>query len=786
MSNLGTRVPNQKLTKAQKIKKFGSIDKWAQDTIKTILDSDLLTASNNKYDGNYRKQVNYDLVAGIFDKKDLEYVDKPYGGQYNFPATLTHYDLISPKINVLSGEETKRPFNFRVSSTNPESISKMHQVRKNLIMQKFTNELLEALKPLGIDNGEGPQEVPKDIEKYMQSTYKDLAEISSQRALEYLYRKLKLKSAFSTGWRDLLIAGEEIYKIGILYGEPHIRLVNPLYFDYDRSPNLKYIEDAAWAREVRFMSAPDIYDEFHKELTEKEVQKIEDSKSGDSIEVTESSLNIPIVYKNGANKGDNDLDSSSTHLRVEHVEWRSLRRIGMLKFFNEDGEVDELLIDDGYQKGPKEDVEWFWVNEVWEGTRINKDIFVNVRPLPNQRKSLMNPSICKLSFVGMARNNRNSRSYSLVETMKPHQYLYNIIMYRLELELARAKGKKGVMDIAQIPRSWGFDIEKWLYYFDTIGIAFINSFEEGEDKFAGKTSNFNQFQTMDLSLGRIVDQYVMILDKIEGMLDDVSGISPQREGAVHQSETVGGVERAIAQSSHITEPLFEDHNEVKSNVMQALLDTAKVAWSDGKQLSYIGDDMSRAFFSIEGSDFSTTETDVFVSDTSKDARNLEALRALAQPAMQNGAPLSAIADMLMKDSIADIKRSLKEIEKEQSQREQGAQEAQIAADQQQYQRDMEMKMVQEHGEEVRNVRDNQTKLQIALLNKGQDEGDDSSSEERKISLQERKVEGDLELKREQLRETISKNADELGIKKEELSIKRTQAAKRAIPSKSSS
>jgi hypothetical protein len=781
----GSKVPNQKLTKSQKISKFGSVEKWAKDTIRTILDSQFVNASHNKYDTNYKKQVNYDLVAGIFDKKDLEYVDKPYGGQYNFPATLTHYDLISPKINVLAGEEEKRPFNFRVVSTNPDSVSELHNIKKELIVQKYMNELLAALEPKGVSDEQGPQEVPEDIEKYMSYTYKDLAEISGQKALEYLFKKLKLKSRFSTGWRDLLISGEEVYKVGILSGEPHVREVNNLYFDFDRSPNLRYIEDAAWARETRYLSAPDIYDEFYEDLSDDQVQKIEDLKSGDTISLTNSSINIPIEYK-GQNQEEGDLDASDIHLTVEHVEWRSLRKIGILKFFNEERELDEMLVGEDYKISSDEDVDWFWVNEVWEGTRIAKEIYVRVRPLPNQRKSLSNPSACKLSYVGIAYNNRNSKAYSLVEVMKPHQYLYNIIMYRLELEMARAKGKKALIDIAQIPRSWGFDIEKWLYYFDSIGIAFVNSFEEGEDKFAGQRPSFNQFGDIDLSLGRIIDQYVMILDKIESMLDGVSGVSPQREGAVHQSETVGGVERAITQSSHITEPLFAVHHEAKTNVMQALLDTAKVAWADGKKLSYIGDDMSRAFFSINGDDFSTTEEDVFVSDTTKDAKNIEMLKSLAQPAMQNGTPLSAIADMLMKDSIADIKKSLKEIEDTQAEREQASQEAELNSIQSQHERDMEFKIMQEEGEEIRNIRDNETKLQIALLGNGEEgiEIEDTTIENRKVELQEKKIEGDLELKRKQLTETAKKNAEDLKLKREELSIKRTQANKKAITSKS--
>ena len=46
-------------------------------------------------------------------------------------------------------------------------------------------------------------------------------------------RKEKVKEKFSKGWKHALIAGEEIYWTGIVNGEPTMRTVNPLYFDYD-------------------------------------------------------------------------------------------------------------------------------------------------------------------------------------------------------------------------------------------------------------------------------------------------------------------------------------------------------------------------------------------------------------------------------------------------------------------------------------------------------------------------------------------------------------------------
>ena len=53
----------------------------------------------------------------------------------------------------------------------------------------------------------------------------------------------------------------------------------------------------------------------------------------------------------------------------------------------------------------------------------------------------------KLGYIGTAYNNLNSESISLIDRMKPYQYLYNIIMYRMELDLASDKGKKFCIEI---------------------------------------------------------------------------------------------------------------------------------------------------------------------------------------------------------------------------------------------------------------------------------------------------------------------------------------------------
>jgi hypothetical protein len=80
---------------------------------------------------------------------------------------------------------------------------------------------------------------------------------------------LNLTHEFYKGWKDALIGGEEIYYIGVINGDPYVERVNPMYFDYEHSLDLEFIDDAAWCRRKMIMSATEIYDRFYDKMSER-------------------------------------------------------------------------------------------------------------------------------------------------------------------------------------------------------------------------------------------------------------------------------------------------------------------------------------------------------------------------------------------------------------------------------------------------------------------------------------------------------------------------------------
>lgn len=57
---------------------------------------------------------------------------------------------------------------------------------------------------------------PEKIQKYLSKDYKDIAEVTAYHSLNYLKNKLNVVHEFYKGWKDALIAGEEIYYVGII------------------------------------------------------------------------------------------------------------------------------------------------------------------------------------------------------------------------------------------------------------------------------------------------------------------------------------------------------------------------------------------------------------------------------------------------------------------------------------------------------------------------------------------------------------------------------------------
>lgn len=720
------------------------MSKKTQDWKEACVDYIAGHSQGSSRDGNNRSrkeemQTYYDLYNSIYSEKDLKYVTNPFKQQDGFPAMAQDYNIIKPKIDLLLGEETKRPFNFRVVHTSDIATSEIQDKAKQMIVDYIQATIMSKLGPEeqaryqeALQSGEIM--TPEQIQKYISKDYKDIAEITAYHSLNYLKNKLNITHEFFKGWKDALIGGEEIYYVGIVNGEPCLQRINPIYFDYDSdTSDLEFIHEAQWCCYEMIMSLTEVYDRLYDKMSEKQLNELLDmmddrSKGGVTPEVRKTSLDYPHIKTHSINGFSSNPFEEADNIHVWHCCWKSLKKIGFVNIINpETGMPEEYQVDETYKEtGNELDVEWKWIIEVWEGYRIGQDLYVGIQPIEYQHISADNPNAQRLPYTGVIYNNTNSRPRSLVSMMKPLQYMYIVLWYRLELAMARDKGKVVTMDITQIPKSMNIDVAKWMHYLSALGVNFVNPYEEGWDipgREGGKPSQFNQISALDLTMANTIDQYINLMDKIESMLSEISGVSKQREGSISSNELVGNVERSVVQSAHITEPWFWVHNQVKKECLTMLLDTAKHAWKDNRtSIQYVLDDATRAFLTLSD-DFFYEDMDIFVEDTTKNQQQIEALKNLMQPAMQNGASLLDIAEIITMDNVTMIRSKLEEIEQKRMEQQQAMEQAQAEREQQMAQIQNEIKeeelMLKEAEMDLKKYEidsNNATKITVAQLN----------------------------------------------------------------------
>lgn len=737
-------MKNTKSFPAQKLPMSKKTQAWKEACVDYVVG-----AGDSGFGGNGRSrsdemQTYYDLYNSIYNEKDLKYVTNPFKQDDGFPAMAQDYNIIKPYVDQLLGEETKRPFNFHPQHTSDIAASELQEKAKEMLMDYIQATIASKLSPEQAARYEqalatGEIQTPEAIAKYLQKDYKDIAETEAYHALQFLKRKLNLTHEFYKGWKDALIGGEEIYYIGVINGDPYVERVNPMYFDYEHSLDLEFIDDAAWCRRKMIMSATEIYDRFYDKMSERQLNELlelidQRPGAGNNPEIRKTSIDYESIKLHKINSfTDNPFDID--HIVVYHCCWKSFKKIGFVTLLNpETGEVEEFQVDEDYKvTGTEQSVEWDWIIEVWEGYRIGDDMYIGIQPIEYQHISADNPNSQKLPYTGVVYNNTNSKPRSLVSMMKPLQYMYIVVWYRLELALSRDKGKVAVMDITQIPKSMNIDVNKWMHYLSALGVAFINPYDEGWDipgREGGKPSQFNQLSSWDLTMSNVIAEYIQLMQKIEDMVAKLTGITPQRQGQIAASELVGNTNTAVSMSYHITEPWFWNHNQVKRRVLTMLLNTSKAAWKDSKKyLNYILDDATRAFVQLSDN-FFYEDMDIFVDDSTKNQQYIDQLKQLLQPAMQNGASLLDIAEIITLDNMSMIKNRLEEIEQKRMEQMQQQQQAEQQAQQQMAEQQNQLKeeelMLKEAELDLEKYKvdqdrykaeqDNATKITVAQIN----------------------------------------------------------------------
>ena len=685
----------------------------------------------------YNKAVNYKLLNGQVDLEDIELILNPNQVKASYiPDKIQHYPVINAKLNVLAGEESKRRFDWRLIITNPEAVSEVEENKKNKWFQD-----LSQWATRGAESKEEAQRGLQQIADYNKYEWKDIKEIRGNCVLQHYIKELAIPLKFNKGFMDAMAVGEEAYQCDIVGGEPIFERINPNKMIVLKSGYSNRIEDADMIVLWDYWSPGKIIDAYYDVLTDKDVQYINDmpfSNGADNMEnmdprrafafidpvnsiYGEGALLEGQLFSNNIVFDTNYIDNFG-NIRVIRIYWKSYRKILKVKSYNQEtGEEEFNFYPENYKinEALGEEATPLWINEAWEGTKIGRDIYVNMRPRVVQYNRLSNPSRCHFGIVGSVYNLNDSKPFSLVDIGKPYNYLYDVIHDRLNRNLAASWGNIVKLDLAKVPKGW--EVDKWIYYAKVNHIAVEDSFKEGNKgqamgKLAGMMNNQSS-GVISANQGDVIQQDINFLEFIKQEMSEVMGVSAQREGQISNRETVGGVERSVLQSSHITEWLFLTHEDIKRRSLECFIETAKAAMKGkSKKFQYLMSDGALKVLDIDGDEFAECDYGLVLDNSDNTQNFIQKMEGYAQALIQNQMlTASTLVKLWNGSSIADITRSIQKDEQDakdaasQSQEAQN-QQAQAALEQKHFVDTEKLRI-----EEENSIRNNETQVLVAQI-----------------------------------------------------------------------
>jgi len=740
------------------------------------------------------KKINYDLVNLKVHKEDIAYVLNPNNLKATFiPDSLQHYPTINQYLNLLQGEAISRPFDWHVVVTNPNAISEIENAKKEAVLQS----LQTLIQNVSLSD-EDYQKRLQEQNDYFQYQYQDMREVRANELLKHYNKQYDFKNTFDTeGIMDALIVKEEHYRVDIEGGEPILERIDPIKLRVFRSGNSNRTEDADLIVYEDYKSIGWVYDTYYDVLTKKDCEYLDKLVSGTTGESSDETLwhenNAYMDPEWGNTLVGNPhffsatlgeygyVDSSLPYdgegnVRVLRVYWKSRRKIKKVKKYDPmTGEEEFHFYPETYviNNVLGEEEEIFWVNEMWEGTKIGTDIYVNIRPRPVQYNRMSSPSMCHAGIIGQIYNIGQSNSPSMVDILKPYAYLYDATMDKLYKLLEANLGKLTELDMALVPNKW--KIEQWMYFAKVNHIAVKDSFNEGRKgasmgKLAASLNN-NSSGVIDASVGNEIRFNIELLNWLDTMMGRACGITPQRLGQVSNRETVGGVERSNLQSSHITEAIFARHDNLKKRVLEAFVEISKIAMRGRKKkFEYITTSGATRIMEIDGDEYAECDYGLVVDSSQGTQLLMNKLDTLAQAGLQNQLfNFSTMMKLYSSDSISEktrmmeaAERRAEELQQQQAQMQQQMQQQQLEVQAQQKQLEMEQK-------DLQNQRDNETRLLVAQI---QAQASIDAGVARASGFTENPVTPLSEKDRLQLQQQIQERKEKNDLEKEKLQLER--------------
>lgn len=664
-NNIRLKVPAPSKQKAwiEELAMFvgNNLSIYSKDTIRTKVREGLINLDL------YNGKIHVEDFLNLLNPMDLSTIDTS--------REIQHYATAAPIIDLLVGEEINLPFEPGIYITNNIGIE-----GKKERMRQYVEQRIEKIS----QELQDPEEIRAAVQALyhkLKYTYKDVKEVKASAIYADYAEKINFKEIFVEGFRRVFNLGEEAYEIDVQGKEPVFRVINTLNLRVYGGNKSSRIEDADVIVEERHLSPGAIIDLHGDELTDTQVENILNYQIGQVGarfdkpygDVTHEYSAVGEIL--GRELYSNLVDNSGG-IRYLKTRVKAYKKIKKIKYFDEVLGVDQIKVRSyNYTLAPGEVLDSTeWIVEWWVFSLIGSDIVVGAKPNPIRFNRLSNFTEGHPGIVGEIYNINEQNSVPIMSRMRPFQYWYDIVIDNMLTAMSKNIGPILEMDLAKRPEKW--DTKKWLHYITKYNVKFVDSFKEvnkgpAQGQLAGNLAS-GRDQTTSIDFGNYIQQLVSVAEYLERSMAGIVGITPQRLGAISNRETYGGIERATAQSSHITAWYSYKHEQVKIRALNVFMEAAKQALKDNpKKLQTLIDSTTREILEITEDDFVDVDLGVYLSNSKKVHENNQLFQQMAQAYMQNGGDFSFVYKILFSESMADRRRL---IEADQEDRMQQAQQ----------------------------------------------------------------------------------------------------------------
>ena len=530
-----------------------------------------------------RMDVCYGTFNGTRKADSVKWLTNTYGKPHRVPYEA--YRLSRTKINLLVGELLKRPLSATVTTINSSAMSdKMRQYNfmKGAMVAK--QELEEVRDKVGIDVMNGVP-IPENEEDpiWQKMSSKDKSEDIMQIILDNVIKELNIKKLNGDLLKDVLISSMYWVKKEIdENGDVKIYRIDPRDAIYELIEGDDYFDRSTVKGARQTMTIEEVLRRF--ELTK------------DQRDTLDGIRGNPQEWVNRYPKGVFFKDGQLT-VSVVHIEWKGCntdywkeitKKPSEFTIDGRDGETVEIPLEPrGYENDKakydkREEKGDFKIKkrfreEWYEATRIGGMIDINCRPKPFQTRDMDNPAyVLNCSYNGFTLPVVDGVRLSLQEEMQKFDTLFDIIMFQINKELARAKGKIITFDRAAL--SNGQKLE------DVIYRAANDQFLDYNSSAAGNTYNkaidpANMFKEIDLGVSSAFPYLVTMQSNIINMLNQITGINENREGNIAASSTATNATAAIQNSRTITEAIFFGMNIGTQKLLQDITNLSAISYA---------------------------------------------------------------------------------------------------------------------------------------------------------------------------------------------------------------